>query len=325
MNFLKKPNSYMYRSYLFLLLNTLWFSCSCSGVTPEPGKNGSLANNALLQKHVQALVSAPGYRNYKDTATLNRAADYIKSEFLKITEQTETQVYKVEGKEYKNVICSLGPREGERIIIGAHYDVYGNQPGADDNASGVAGLLEMARLLSLQNLKYRIDLVAYTLEEPPFFRGNAMGSFVHAQSLYAQKVPVKGMVCLEMIGYFNSEPKSQRYPVSIMRWFYGNTGDYILVVQKFGNGSFGRQFNKEIRKNATINTKFIRSPKFITGIDFSDHRNYWNFGFNAVMITNTAFYRNHNYHLEGDSITTLDFNRMAKVVDQVYFSIINLK
>lgn len=315
----------MFRFSLLVLVSILMINSSCSGVIPEPGNIKAYADIENLQRHVNTLIAPPGYRNYKDTAALNRAAEYIKAEFLKISSRTETQVYKIEGKEYKNIICSLGPEGGERIIIGAHYDVYGNQPGADDNASGVAGILEVARLLHLQKLKYRIDIVAYTLEEPPYFKSNAMGSFVHAQSLYAQKVPVKGMICLEMIGYFNNEPKSQQYPVGVMRWFYGNTGDYILVVQKFGNGAFGRNFNKQIRKNATINTKFIRSPKFITGIDFSDHRNYWNFGYNAIMITNTAFYRNHNYHLEGDSVSTLDFNKMAKVVDQVYVSVINLK
>ncbi|NJO69912.1 MAG: M28 family peptidase [Bacteroidetes bacterium] len=286
--------------------------------------NTLLSDTTMLKTHVRALTQTEGYRNYQDTATLNQAATYIEKVFLQISSRVTFQKYRIEGREYKNIICSLGPSEGERIIVGAHYDVCDNQPGADDNASGVAGILELARLLKDQPLKYRIDIVAYTLEEPPFFKSTGMGSYVHAKYLHENDIPVKGMVCLEMIGYFSDKTQSQDYPIEIMRWFYGNKGDYILLVQKYGNGSFGRSFNREMRKEARLNTKFLRSPKLITGVDFSDHRNYWNFGYNAVMITNTAFYRNKNYHTTGDSIETLDFGRMARVVDGVLLTLTNI-
>jgi hypothetical protein len=119
-----------------------------------------------------------------------------------------------------------------------------------------------------------------------------MGSFIHASFLKQNNIPVKGMICLEMIGYFNSLPKTQTNPAGILRGFYGGNGDFILVVQKFGNGSFGRKFNRSMRKQPTIKTKFLRSPKALHGVDFSDHLNYWKFGYDAVMVTNTAFYRN---------------------------------
>lgn len=295
---------------------------ACVNVQPHTSKNYS--DSAILKKHVEQ-VTAVNFRNHLDTTALNKVAGYIESELRKHSGRISFQPYKLAGKVYKNVICTLGPDSGERIIIGAHYDVHGNQPGADDNASGVAGLLELARLLKNQTLKYRIDLVAYTLEEPPYFKSNGMGSFIHAQHLWNNKIAVKGMVCLEMIGYFSDEPKSQSYPFGPMRWLYGGIGDYILVVQRLGNGKFGRQFNRFIREHATIKTKFLRSPKFITGVDFSDHRNYWSFGYNAIMVTNTAFYRNKNYHTPGDATATLDFYRMSKVVDQVYLSLLNIK
>jgi len=300
------------------------FFVSCYSATPTSTNISFLSDSIALRKHVTALISPIGFRNYLDTATLNNAADYISQEFSKISKRINIQDYKVEGREYKNIICSFGPEDGERIIIGAHYDVCGNQPGADDNASGIAGLLELVRLLKDTDLKYRIDLVAYTLEEPPFFRSNAMGSYVHAKYLYDNKIPVKGMICLEMIGYFNDNPKSQTYPIGFLSWFYGKTADYILIVQKFSNGSFGRKFNRSVRKAPIIETKFLRSPKFLAGVDFSDHRNYWKFGYDALMITNTSFYRNQNYHLEGDSVETLDFKRMACVVDETFLAVVNL-
>lgn len=295
---------------------------ACVNFQPHASKNYS--DSSILKKHVEH-ITAINFRNHLDTTALNKVAEYIESEFRKNSERVSFQPYKLSGKVYKNVICTLGPDSEERIIIGAHYDVHGDQPGADDNASGVAGLLELGRLLKNHNLKSRIDLVAYTLEEPPYFKSNGMGSFIHAQHLWQNKIPVKGMVCLEMIGYFSNEPKSQSYPFGPMKLFYGGTGDYILIVQKFGNGKFGRQFNRLIREHATIKTKFLRSPKFITGVDFSDHRNYWNFGFNAIMVTNTAFYRNKSYHTSDDTIDKLDFTRMSKVVDQVYLSVLNIK
>jgi hypothetical protein len=298
---------------------------ACIEVEPVQEGQLNLSDTILLRKHVTSLLSTGGFRNYLDTSSLNKAAEYIRQEFLKISEKVNYQSFRIKGREYKNVLCSIGPETGERIIIGAHYDVYGNLPGADDNASGVAGLLELGRLLKERNLKFRIDLVAYTLEEPPFFGSNGMGSFIHAQSLFLNKIPVKGMICLEMIGFYNAEPNSQKYPLGFMKWFYGDTGDYITIVQKLGNGSFGRQFNRLIRQNATIKTKFLRSPKFLTGVDFSDHRNYWSFKFNALMVTNSSFYRNSNYHTDRDCIGTLDFKRMSKVVDEVYMAVCKLK
>jgi hypothetical protein len=312
------------KRFLFFLAYFISVLINYSCISVQPGTSENFSDSATLKKHVTQITGI-SFRNHLDTIALNKVASYIESEFRKYSDRVSYQPYKLSGKIYKNVICTLGPDSGERIIIGAHYDVSGNQPGADDNASGVAGLLELARLLKNQSLKYRIDLVAYTLEEPPYFKSNGMGSFIHAQNLWQNKIQVKGMICLEMIGYFDDAPKSQSYPIAPMKWFYGGTGDYILVVQRFGNGRFGRQFNRLIKKNATIKTKFLRSPKFITGIDFSDHRNYWNFDINAIMITNTAFYRNKNYHTPDDTIDKLDFTRMSKVVDQVYLSVLNIK
>lgn len=290
----------------------------------KPQENIDVSKERLYET-VKQLTSTPLPRNSFNLASLNTAADYIMNEMKKAGGRMEEQKYTVGGKEYRNIICSFGPEDGERIITGAHYDVCDNQPGADDNASGVAGLLELARLLSgKKDLKYRIDLVAYTLEEPPYFRTEHMGSAVHAKYLHDNKIKVKAMISIEMIGYFSDEPKSQQYPLGILKWFYPTRGNYIAVVGKIGQGSIVRKVKKHMRSGSGIDVRSINAPAFVQGIDFSDHLNYWKYGYDAVMITDTSFYRNANYHENTDTIDTLDFTKMAEVVKGIYNALINL-
>lgn len=283
------------------------------------------ADSTRLLADVKALC-AINYRYNSDTGSLNKAAAYIKGEWEKLGLKVEEQKYTAEGKEYKNLICSFGPVDGERIIVGAHYDVCDEQPGADDNASGVAGLLELARLFKSQNqqLKYRVDFVAYTLEEPPHFRKETMGSAVHAKSLFDAKVNVKAMICLEMIGYFSDAPKSQEYPVGLLKLFYPGKANFIAVVGKFGQGKLVRKVKKNMAKSCKVNVRSINAPASVPGIDFSDHLNYWKYGYDAVMITDTSFYRNKNYHQKTDTPETLSYGKMAEVVKGVYNAIISL-
>ena len=133
------------------------------------------------------------FRNYHHPDMLNKSGNYIKKQFQEISPRVEEQKFFVKNDEFRKIICSFVPENGERIIIGAHYDVCKDQDGADDNASGIAGLLELARLLKDSQLKYRIDFVAFSLEEPPFFKSENMGSYVHAKSLSENKVSVKGI------------------------------------------------------------------------------------------------------------------------------------
>lgn len=277
-----------------------------------------------IKNHLKNITKTPSYRNHQNIEQLNAIADYIKTDFLMYSDSVSFQEYEVDGKIYKNVICSFGTENPQRIIVGAHYDVCGNQEGADDNASGVAALLELARQLKEQKLTKRIDLVAYTLEEPPYFRTEYMGSYIHAKYLSDHKIDVFGMLSVEMIGYFKDEKKSQDYPIGILSWFYGNKGNYITLVNKFGKGKFTRQFSKNFKKSETIKTKKFTGPRALPGIDFSDHLNYWNFGYSAMMITDTSFYRNKNYHQKTDTMETLDITRMAKVVDGIYLTLLKL-
>ena len=274
----------------------------------------------LLFSHVQYLTSIQPARNFYHVESLDDAANYIEKEFRKHTEQVEIQEYMVEDDRYQNVIASFGVKNAKRIIIGAHYDVCDEQPGADDNASGVAGLLELARLLAQiePGLKCRVDLTAYTLEEPPCFKTQNMGSAVHARSLADRGARVDLMIALEMIGYYNDDPNTQKYPIDIMKHIYPDRGDFIAVVGRIQEWRPIFRLNRAIRKNASINTVTLTSPVVIPGIDNSDHLNFWKYNYPALMVTDTAFFRNENYHEESDTIDTLDFERMAEVVWGVY-------
>lgn len=285
----------------------------------------SQTSDALkIKEHLIKITKTKKARNYKNIATLNQVASYIYNEFNTYADSTYYQKFNVNGKTYKNVICTFGSKNPKTIVIGAHYDVCGDQEGADDNASGVVGLLELARLLKGKPLKHKIELVAYTLEEPPFFRTEKMGSYVHAKSLKNSNINVYGMISLEMIGYFDNAENSQEYPVKELSTFYGNKGNYISIVNKLKKGAFARKFSTLFIGKKHIESKEISIPKSITGVDFSDHLNYWSFDYSALMITDTAFYRNKNYHSSKDTMKTLNILKMAQVIDTVYETLTEL-
>ena len=282
------------------------------------------ADTARLRQHLTRLTTTPQPRNYRHPAVLDSVAAYLGQQ-LRVAgaHSVSEQPYAVQGQTYRNVLASFGPIDGPRLIIGAHYDVCGEQPGADDNGTGVAALLELARLLGQQpSLPYRIDLVAYTLEEPPFFRTPQMGSYVHAAALKAAGVPVRGMVALEMLGYYDDRRGSQHYPIGPLKLIYGSRGNYVTVAQKFGNGRFGRRFARQYRAGAALPVKRFKAPAWLPGIDFSDHLNYWKFDYSAVLLTDTAFYRNRRYHEAGDTLDRLDLRRLGLAVDALLATVL---
>ena len=278
-----------------------------------------------MKRTVQYLSDINPPRNHVNTEFLENSANYITQEFIKYGADVEQQKFEASGNTYKNIIASLGPKGGTRIVVGAHYDVYGDQPGADDNASAIAGLLEIARFAKLHEseLPYRVDFIAYTLEEPPYFGTNKMGSYIHAKYLHESNINLRGMICLEMIGFYNDQKDSQKYPLPLMRLFYGSRGDFISVVSNYGSSSFSKQVSKHL-KATSIKVKTLKAPAFFGGIDLSDHRNYWKFKYDAIMVTDTSFYRNPNYHKTSDTIDTLDFDKMRDVVKGICWSLLNM-
>jgi Zn-dependent M28 family amino/carboxypeptidase len=310
---------------LILLLLIAIFAIQNYPVSSDAKNLTRLSDTTNIRKNLKSIINTADYRNYKNIEVLDTVAERVRMEFLKHTHRVTVQNYKVKENNYKNIIASFGPEDGERIIVGAHYDVCRDQDGADDNASGVAGILELARLLKDQQLKYRIDLVAYTLEEPPYFNTKQMGSYVHAKSLHDANIPVKGMISLEMIGYYSDKENSQGYPIGIMKWIYGDKGNFITIVQKSFCGQFAKEFKKVSFQNNSITTKSFRTPSFLGGANLSDHKNYWEFGYSAVMVTNTAFFRNHNYHTKLDTLEALNIPKMGLTIDGVFRTLLHLK
>lgn len=281
-------------------------------------------DSARLEKDVRQLSEQLLPRDQTHPQNLDRAAAYIRERLAESNGRISEQPFTISGNTYHNVICSFGPASNERIVVGAHYDSYREYPAADDNASGVAGLIELARLLSQAKLRLQVDLVAYTLEEPPYFGTAHMGSVVHAESLRKGGVSVKAMLSLEMIGYFSDAPDSQSFPVSLMRAFYPSQGNFIAVVGSLGEGRLVRRVKRAMIGSSSLPVYSINAPRFVPGVDFSDHLSYWKEGYDALMMTDTAFYRNHNYHTANDTAEKLDYRRMAMVVAGVYGAVLDL-
>ena len=264
-------------------------------------------------------------RNHTNIDSLNKVADYIKSRLEDIGLEVVFQEFNIDGKEYKNVIGTINPEYDKRLIIGGHYDVCGDIQGADDNANAIAGVIESARQLHQykDDLSFRIDFVAFTLEEPPHFGANNMGSYKHAEYLFDNNIKVIGMINYEMIGYFTDAPDSQNYPMKAMEDLYPNTGNFIAIVSNEDSQDFLNILNCEnVKKD--IDAYNLVLPDAFAEITASDHLNYWGFSFKAVMVTDTAYFRNENYHTVDDTIETIDFEKMRYTVDMVVNSIRNL-
>lgn len=275
------------------------------------------ADPRRLEQHVRMLAEELGPRDAGHPENLDRTATYIRERLEPFAETVKEQPYAADGLSVRNVSALLGPDTKERIVVGAHYDVAGPYPGADDNASGVAGVLELARILEGEDLAMQLELVSWPLEEPPYFYTRKMGSFVHARSLRDRGIRVRAMLALEMIGYFSDEPGSQRYPLFLLRPFYPSTGDYIAVVGKLFQRDLVRTIHEAMKVASPLPVESINAPRLLPGVALSDHINYWWAGFPAAMITDTAMYRNPNYHTPRDLPGTLDYERMAQVVDGV--------
>lgn len=282
-------------------------TCTPGAVDPE-----------RLKAHVRALSETFHPRDSRHPENLERAAAYIEKALREAGGPVESQPYAVGGRTYRNLLTHFGPEGGERIVVGAHYDsALEGTPGADDNASGVAGLLELAAWLGQHPPPIRVDVVAFTLEEMPAFRTERMGSQVYARSLRDAGVRVRGMFSLEMIGAFTDAPGTQNYPSPVLKLRYPGTGNFIAVVGRMGQGELVARVSEAMRSATPLPVESLNAPRSMEGVDFSDHASFWDVGYPAVMVTDTAFFRNPRYHQVTDTWDTLDYARMAQVVQGV--------
>ena len=285
-----------------------------------PFPEGSRADAAVLESHVRFLASTDSPRSWRHAAGLERASEYIAGVFSGTRAACSRQRYRARATPTENAVARFGPAAGRLIVVGAHYDVFGDLPGADDNASGVAGLLELARLLDTRHLASPVELVAYSTEEPPFFGGPDMGSAVHAASLVETGVSVGAMITLEMIGYFSPSQPDNAF---LLHLVYPHAGDFVSIVGRWSERDLVRAAKKCFRGASDLPVVSYSGPTAV-GADLSDHRNYWAAGYPAVMVTDTAYLRNPNYHTTNDLPSTLDYRRMAMVVDGVLSTVVHL-
>lgn len=269
---------------------------------------------AHLQNTVRFLAGEIGQRSYLDLPELARAASYIEGKFSEAGYTPARQPLSFRGQEYRNIsVEAPGTSGGGLLVVGAHYDTALDTPGADDNASGVAVLLELARLAAACPPARTTRFVAFCLEEPPAYMTRHMGSYVYASALKDEGITVAGMIALEMLGYYRHEEGSQNFPSSLFRLFYPSRGDFIAFVGNLSSRPFMMSMMRAFASASDIPTESLSGVSLIPGVDFSDHRNFWKFGFPAFMITDTAFYRNPHYHSPGDTPDTLDYNKMTDI------------
>lgn len=265
------------------------------------------ANPATLRHDVVVLTSMP--RCAGDAAALDRASAYIAARFAESGAGVGVQRYTVRGRVYSNIVANFDGR-GEPLVVGAHYDAFCEPrplPGADDNASGVAGLLELARILG--RVPHRpVILVAYANEEPPFFGSDEMGSAVHARSAAGH---VRGMIALEMIGCFTAR---QPWPSRLLAMLYPRTGDFVALAGRWHDLRLLREMKRGMSASLPVAAAVLPTG---SGIEASDHISYWRAGVPAIIVTDTAYLRNPRYHTARDSAETLDYAAMARVVDGV--------
>jgi len=307
-----------------LLLFILLFSVIFYGASEMPEK--SYTGNFLplsekekevsssLHNHINELAGKIGERNIWLPSKLNSAATYIEKNWQDQDYTVRQQKYDARGvKSFNLEITIPGISQADEIVlIGAHYDTVPGCPGANDNGSGVAALLEISRLLGSRKSARTIRLVAFTNEEPPFFLRRDMGSKVYASRARKRNENIVAMISLETIGYYSEAPFSQSYPFPF-NFFYPHTANFIGFVGNIGSRYLVKQSLGAFRRHTKFPSEGTAAPGWITGIGWSDHWSFWREGYRAIMVTDTALFRYEHYHTPEDTPDKIDYNRLARV------------
>lgn len=268
-----------------------------------------------LQRHVGVLAHDIGVRSAQTYASVQRAATYIERTLTALGYEVVSQEYSARHRSYRNLEATLrgANRPQEVVVLGAHYDTADDAPGADDNASGVAGVLVLARAFAQTRNVRTVRFVFFPNEEPPSFPTADMGSRHYASAARAQNDQIVAMLSIESIGYYDTEKGSQRYPFPL-NFAYPNVGDFIGFVSNLRSRSLLHRAIAAFRAHAMLPTQGAAAPSWVPGVWWSDHWSFWREGYPAIMITDTAPYRNPFYHSPQDTPDKLDYDRMARVV-----------
>jgi Zn-dependent M28 family amino/carboxypeptidase len=266
-----------------------------------------------LRRHVGAVASRE--HNMSHPAELEAAARHIEVTLSDLGYGTAAQRFVVNGKEVRNIEVEVpgGAHAGEVVIVGAHYDSVLGAVGANDNGSGVAAMLELARLFKDARPARTLRFVAFVNEEPPYYESDEMGSRVYARRSRERGEHIVAMLSLETIGYYSDEPGSQQYPFPLSL-FYPSTGNFLAFVANLGSRGLLHEALGSFRRNAQFPSEGVAAPAFIPGVDWSDHGSFWEENYPALMVTDTALYRYPHYHTPEDTPDKVDYERLARVV-----------
>lgn len=271
-----------------------------------------------LAEHVTHLSTTIGERNIQHEGSLHATTEYLRRNLIAAGYVVNERSYGASGHVVENLEAEIVGNESAPgiVVVGAHYDSVGGTVGADDNASGVAATLELARILKTGGLRKTVRFVFFVNEEPPYFQTEEMGSLVYARQLRREGVPVSAMISLEMLGFYSDAPGSQKYP-AMLSWLYPSRGNFIGFVGNTESRDLVRRATRIFRESAEFPSEGIAAPENWPGIGWSDHWSFWQAGYPAIMITDTALFRNPYYHTPSDTAEKLDFEKMARVVDGV--------
>ncbi len=283
---------------------------------PSPLTTRQAAMRDTIHHDVEQLAGQIGERNDVLPDRLSAAAAYIEDSFLRSGLKPARQTFSVAGASCSNIEVEIrgASRPEEIVVIGAHYDSVDESPGADDNATGTAALLALARHFATQRPARTLRFVAFVNEEPPHFQTTEMGSVVYARRCADRKEKIVAMISLESLGYFSDAIGSQSYP-PLLSPFYPSQGNFIAFAGNLGSRGLIRRTIKAFRSSATVPSEGAVLPEVIPEIGWSDQWSFWRCGYDALMVTDTAPYRNPNYHTVKDLPTTVDYDRLARVAD----------
>jgi hypothetical protein len=285
----------------------------------------SLSLENRLRRHIHALSSEIGERNVFRPQALRASAEYIRAEWQAQGYEVLSQAYEAGKMACENLEATRWGRgkRNEIILVGAHYDTVGGSPGANDNGSGIAGMLEISRHLAELAPDKTVRFVAFVNEEPPFFFREGMGSLVYAKAARKRGDNIKLMMSLEMLGCFRREPGSQAYP-PFLSHFYPDRADFIAFVSNILSFNGLRKTIAAFRAHSDFPCQSLAAPIFVPGVGMSDQLSFWRQGYRALMVTDTAFYRYRYYHTAEDTEDKLDFPSMARVVAGMQGAIVEL-
>ncbi len=282
--------------------------------SPAPLSAEEKILRAELVAHVQKLGGEIGERNLARYPQLLAASQYIEGELSEAGWKVRRDTYEVQGKTCHNLVAELPGRSPEIVLIGAHYDSVFGSPGSNDNASGVAALLVLARQFAGSQNARTLRFVAFVNEEPQYFQTSQMGSFIYAARCRERNDPIKAMISLETIGYYSNENGSQSYPAPGLDFLYPRTGDFIAFVGNIASRALLRDALGTFRQHAQIPSQGGALPAAIPGVGWSDQWSFWEHGYPGIMVTDTAPFRYPHYHAASDTPDKLEYDAMTRVV-----------